>query len=152
MVNGVEKITHLAPFVDDVVPEKEPARLEPRHDQIEKPLVVLLPGVQKHEVDRAGDLRDLLKGVARNDRHDIGQAGAANVLGGAAGARRVELDGRETAAGLPEPKPNPDRTVSVSRADLERTRRAPRYDHRPQKAAILLRHGHLVLVGRLDLL
>ena len=65
---------------------------------------------------------------------------------------RVELDGREPAAGLPEPKPNPDRAVAVSRPDLERTCRAPRYDHDPQKAAVLLGDGHLVLVGGFDLL
>ena len=121
--------------------------------QIEKPLVVPLPGVEKHEVDRAGDLRDLLEGVAGNDRHDIGQAGAANVLGGAAGARRIEFDGRQPAAGLPEPKPDPDRAVAVGRADLERPlSRRSRYDHHPQKAAVLLGHGQLILVGGFDLL
>ena len=60
----VEKISHLIPLVHDVVREEEPALVEPRIHHVEEALVVLLPGVEEHEVERAGELRDLLERVA----------------------------------------------------------------------------------------
>ena len=54
MLDRIEEIAHLALFVDDVVREEEAARAQTREDEIEEPLVVGLPRVEKHEIERAG--------------------------------------------------------------------------------------------------
>src|SRR5712691_3060067 len=104
IVDRVEKITHFGLLVHHVVGEKKRARLEARQDEIEKSFVVPLPRVEKHEVYRAGHFRNLLKRIAGNDGHDVSEAGAPDVLGGASGACEIVFDGGQPAAGLPEPQ------------------------------------------------
>ena len=53
VLDRLEEIAHLALLVDDVVGEEEAARRQPREDEIEEPLVVGLPRVEKDEVERA---------------------------------------------------------------------------------------------------
>ena len=68
-------------------------------------LVVPLPGVEEHEVERAGELRDLLERVAGDHRDDVGEAGAADVVGGFLRARRVVLDRDERPPVSRRPRP-----------------------------------------------
>ena len=80
--------------------------------------------VEKHEVEGARELRDLLERVARNDRHDVGQPRAPDIP--AAPRARIVFDGRQPAAGFPEAKTDPDGAVAIGRANLERLPRAAR--------------------------
>ena len=76
-----------------------------------------------------GELRDLLERVAGDDLHDVGQPGAADVVGQLLRAHRVVLDRHELAARLAQPHAHPDRAVAARAADLERALRAARRDH-----------------------
>ena len=48
--------------------------LSSRGRQVEEPLVVVLPRVEEDEVERPGELRDLLERVAGDDLHDVASA------------------------------------------------------------------------------
>ncbi len=84
---AVRKSLHLALLVHDVVGEEQPAGVDAREHHVEELLVVRLPGVQEHEVERALELRDFLERVACDDRDDVGEAGALDV--GAASLART---------------------------------------------------------------
>ena len=56
---------------------KRPPASSARERQVEELQVVALPGVEKDEVERAGELRDLGEGVAGDDADDRRSAGAA---------------------------------------------------------------------------
>ena len=147
----VQEVPHLALLVDDVVGEEQSARRQPRQHQIEKALVIALPRVEEHEVERARQFRDLLERVARHHRDDVGEAGRADVVGGEPRPRGVVLDRRQVAAGLPQAETDPDRAVAVGAADFERALRAARHDHHAKKPAVFLGDGELIAVGCLDL-
>ena len=80
-LDRVQEVSHLAALVHDVVREEQAALVEPRIDQVEESLVVLLPRVEEDEVERALELRDLLERVAGDDLDDVGEPGALDVVG-----------------------------------------------------------------------
>src|SRR5688572_4377200 len=70
-VDSFEKIRHLVALVDDVVAEKQTPFVHARKDHREEFLIVALPRVAEHEVERAGHLRNLRERIARNHLHDV---------------------------------------------------------------------------------
>ena len=52
-----------------------PPGVHARKHHVEELLVVGLPGVEEHEVERARQLRDLLERIARNHRDDVREPG-----------------------------------------------------------------------------
>ena len=100
LLDRVEEIPHLAALVDDVVGEEQPARVEPRVDHVEEPLVVLLPRVEEDEVERPGELRDLLRTRRRATTCTMSERPARWMFSASSFARdRVVLDRDEPAAG-----------------------------------------------------
>src|SRR4051812_28536951 len=150
-LDGIEEIAHLSLFVDDIVREEQAVRRQAREDEIEEPFVIDLPRIQKYKIERAGHLRNFLERISRDDGDDVGKPGAADVGGSRCRARRVELDRRQMAAVLPEGEADPDGTVAVGGANLERVLRVARGGEHAQKASVFLRDGKLAGVSRFDL-
>ena len=73
-----------------------------RGRHVEEPLVVFLPGVEKDEVEGAGNLRDLLERVSRNDLDDVGQPGTLDVCGELLRPLRIVFDRHQAAARVPK--------------------------------------------------
>ena len=89
--------------------------------------------------------------VARDDLHDVGQAGALDVVGELLRAHGVVLDRDQLPPVSRSPMRHPDRAVAAGAANLERVLRAARRDHQPEESPVLFRHGQLALVLGLDL-
>src|SRR5262249_27666291 len=120
LLNRHQEIPHLAALVHDIVDEQQPARPQPREDQVEEPLVIALPGVEEYEIEVAGEPWKLFERVARNPRHRLGQSGAADIVLRDPRPRRIVLDAGEPAADRFQAETDPDRAVAERAADFDR--------------------------------
>src|SRR5215203_4360064 len=147
-----QEVLHLVAFIDDVVREEQATLGQARVHEIEELLVVRLPRVEEHEVNRPLQLRNLLERIPAHHGDHVVQARAADICLCFPGPHRVELDRRQLAAGLPQAQSYPDRAVAAGRSDFERVLRAARGNHEAEKPAILFGDGQLALVGPPNLL
>src|SRR5262245_35420343 len=108
ILDGLEKRLHLRRLVDDVMGKEEPARIEPRVDDVEESFVVRLPRVEEHEIERALKLWDLLERITVNDAHDVGQPRLLNVGGRFFRALRIVLNGDHVSPRFTSAQAEPD--------------------------------------------
>ena len=139
-----EEIAHFGLLVHHVVRQEQAARPQAREHEIEEALVVLLPRVEKDELELALDLRDFPERVAGDDGDDVGEPRPADVVGGLLRARRIVLDRGQVSAGLSQPQADPDRAVSVRPRRFRG--RSVRRSSRPARGGI----GRLVPRPRAD--
>jgi hypothetical protein len=132
------------------VRDEETAGVETREDEVEELLVIGLPRIEEHEVERALQLGDLFERVGVHHANDVVQAGLPDVGGRLLRALRVVLDRHHLAAALAGSETEPDTAVAARRADLEHRFGAARGDEHAQKPPILLGDRQLALVDGLD--
>ena len=140
-------------LVHDVVREEQAARPQARQHQVEEPLVVALPGVEKHEVERRRRASGSPLNASPDTTVTMSDRPARRMLSAAVlRARRIELDGRQACR-----RSRAGRGRSRSRCSRWRRRFRARAWRRStatisaQETAVLFGDRQLIGVGGLDL-
>jgi SAM-dependent methyltransferase len=104
---------------EDVVRNDEPAGLEQRPRQREERLVVVLLGVQEHEVEDVSSLAQRREGVPFDELGPLLEPRIRDVPAPGCGLLGIVLERDEATAEYPSSRGQPDRRVAARAADLE---------------------------------
>ena len=125
----------------DVVGDEDGARLDLGTCELEQLLVVLLLGVEEHDVEDVVDGRERLEGVALEQVGPLLEAGLGDVPAPRVDLQRVVLEREHAAAEPADAGGEPDRRVAARAADLEHLAVGLRRDEREEEAARRRRDG-----------
>ncbi len=120
---------------EDVVSDHDATRLDPLARELEELFVVVLLGVEEHDVEDVVDPRQQLERVSVAQLGPLRQARLLDVAAPGFDLRRVVLERQYAPAEIADPGGEPDRGVATRTPELEHLAVGLRRDEREEEAA-----------------
>lgn len=109
---------------EEVIGNEKRARRKEGFHSLPIPRVLLLGGIEEHDIERSRERLQDLVGATRDDRNDIGQTGLGDILPGFLHQTTVALDGRHFPSDRTNGRPEYYGRVPIGRTNFEHVLRA----------------------------